>query len=49
MKKVLTDKNIIPNLTARMLKNGTTTKSKKDINDELDKIKSSIDIYGERL
>ena len=44
--KSLTGKNIIPNLTARMLKNGTTSKSKKDINDLLDKIKTSIDIYG---
>ncbi len=33
-------------LTARMLKNGTTTKTKKDINDQLDKIKSTIDISG---
>jgi len=45
--KSLTGKNIIPSLTARMLKNGTSTKSKKDINDLLDKIKSSIDIYGD--
>jgi zinc protease len=29
-----------------MLKNGTTTKSKKDINDMLDKLKSSIEIGG---
>jgi zinc protease len=42
--KSLTDKNIIPQLTARMLKKGTATKSKKEINDLLDKIKTSIDI-----
>jgi zinc protease len=45
--KSLSGKNIIPSLTARMLKNGTTSKSKKDINDQLDKIKSSIDISGD--
>jgi zinc protease len=45
--KSLTEKNIIPQLTARMLKNGTATKSKKDINDLLDKIKTTIDIYGD--
>jgi zinc protease len=44
--KSLTGKNVIPQLTARMLKNGTTSKSKKDINDLLDKIKTSIDISG---
>jgi len=43
----LTGKNIIPEVTARMLKTGTTTKSKKDINDLLDKIKTSLDIYGD--
>ena len=42
----LTGKNIIPELTARMLKNGTTTKSKKEINDLLDKIKTSLYISG---
>jgi zinc protease len=42
----LTGKNIIPDVTARMLKTGTTTRSKKDINDLLDKIKTSIDISG---
>ena len=42
----LSDKNIIPALTARMLKNGTATKSKKEINDLLDKIKTSIDFSG---
>jgi zinc protease len=40
----LSGKNSIPMLTARMLKSGTTTKSKKDINDQLNKIKSSINI-----
>ncbi|MBS1946214.1 MAG: insulinase family protein [Bacteroidetes bacterium] len=44
--KSLTGKNIIPGLTARMLKNGTATKSKKEINDLLDKIKTNINIYG---
>ncbi|HEX5153727.1 MAG TPA: pitrilysin family protein [Parafilimonas sp.] len=43
----LTGKNIIPEVTARMLKTGTTTKSKKDINDLLDKIKTSLDISGD--
>ncbi|HVM88648.1 MAG TPA: pitrilysin family protein [Puia sp.] len=45
--KSLSSKNIIPNLTARMLKNGTSSKSKKEINDLLDKLKTSIDIYGD--
>jgi zinc protease len=45
--KSLTGKNIIPKLTARMLKNGTATKSKKDINDLLDKLKTSINISGD--
>jgi zinc protease len=40
----LSGKNSIPMLTARMLKSGTATRSKKDINDQLDKIKSSINI-----
>jgi zinc protease len=38
----LTGKNSIPMLTTAMLKTGTTTRSKKDINDQLDKLKSSI-------
>ncbi len=42
----LTGKNIIPDVTASMLKAGTTTKTRKDINDLLDKIKTSIDISG---
>ncbi len=37
----------IPLLTARMLKNGTTTKDKKAINDLLDKLKTSIEIDGD--
>jgi zinc protease len=40
--KSLWNKNIIPDLTAAMLKTGTTTRSKKEINDQLDKLKSSI-------
>ncbi len=42
----LMGKNVVTALTARMLKSGTTTKSKKDINDMLDKLKSSIEIGG---
>ena len=38
----LTGKNEVPMLTAAMLKKGTMTRSKKDINDQLDKLKSSI-------
>ena len=38
----LSNRNIIPDLTAAMLKTGTTSKSKKEINDQLDKLKSSI-------
>jgi zinc protease len=44
--KSLTDKNEISVLTARMLKNGTTTKSKKDIKDLLDKINTTIDFVA---
>jgi zinc protease len=44
--KSLAGKNMIPQLTGRMLPNGTTTKSKKDINDLLDKIKTSLYISG---
>jgi zinc protease len=40
----LAGKNGIAAMTAGMLKSGTTTRSKKQINDELDKLKSSIDI-----
>lgn len=40
----LMGKGSIAELTASMLKNGTTTRSKKQINDELDKLKSSIEI-----
>ncbi|MDR0792359.1 MAG: insulinase family protein, partial [Chitinophagaceae bacterium] len=42
----LSNKGLIPALTASMLKKGTTNRSKKDINDELDKLKSSINIGG---
>lgn len=38
----LSGKNSIPMLTAAMLKSGTATRSKKEINDQLDKLKSSI-------
>lgn len=43
----LTGKNIVPELTARMMRNGTTTRSKKEINDLLDKIKTTIGISGD--
>jgi zinc protease len=42
----LTGKNVIPALTASMLNTGTTSRSKKDINDQLDKLKSSISFNG---
>jgi zinc protease len=42
----LTKKGSIPSLTADMLMTGTTTRSKKDINDALDKLKTSIYIGG---
>lgn len=38
--------NLIANLTARMLKLGTKTRSKKDINDQLDQFKTSINFQG---
>lgn len=41
----LANKNQVAALTARMLKNGTTTKTKKQINDELDLIKTDINFY----
>jgi len=44
--KALTNQGMLPELTARMLRNGTTTRSKKDINDQLDKLKSSISVWG---
>jgi zinc protease len=40
----LMGKGSVAQLTAAMLKNGTLTRSKKQINDELDKLKSSIEI-----
>ncbi|MBX2923581.1 MAG: insulinase family protein [Chitinophagaceae bacterium] len=42
----LTGKSMISQLTARMLKTGTVTKSKKEINDLLDKLKTSLNISG---
>ena len=42
----LSGKGVIGALTAVMLKTGTTTRSKKDINDQLDKLKSSISFNG---
>lgn len=42
----LMNKQIIGELTAAMLKNGTKNRSKKDIKDELDKIKTSIGFFG---
>lgn len=44
--KSLEGKNLIANLTARMLKLGTKTRSKKDINDQLDQYKTSLNIQG---
>ena len=44
--KSLEVKNLIANLTAKMLKLGTKTRSKKDINDQLDQFKTSINIQG---
>ncbi|HXD76620.1 MAG TPA: insulinase family protein, partial [Puia sp.] len=42
----LSGKNSLPDLTAAMLKTGTTTRTKKDINDQLNKLKSSISIQS---
>jgi zinc protease len=42
----LEGKNLIANLTAKMLKLGTKTRSKKDINDQLDQFKTSINFQG---
>jgi zinc protease len=44
--KSLEGKNLIANLTASMLKLGTKTRSKKDINDQLDQYKTSINVQG---
>jgi len=44
--KSLGGKNLIANLTARMLKLGTKNKSKKDINDLLDQYKTSLSFTG---
>jgi zinc protease len=42
----LADKSEIASATAKMLKTGTETKTKKQIADELDKIKTDLTIYG---
>ncbi|MBS1607175.1 MAG: insulinase family protein [Bacteroidetes bacterium] len=42
----LTNKNMIASITARMLKTGTATRTKKQITDELDKIKTELYVYG---
>lgn len=42
----LQSKQLIASLTAQMLKKGTTSKSKSKINDELDRLKSSINLSG---
>lgn len=44
--KSLSGKGSVAYLTSRMLKYGTKTRSRKDINDQLDKIKTSINFYG---
>lgn len=44
--KSLEGKNLIADLTARMLKLGTKTRSKKDINDQLDQYKTNINVQG---
>lgn len=44
--KSLMNKSLISSLTASMLKNGTKNRSKKQITDELDKIKTDISFYG---
>ncbi|MDZ4708949.1 MAG: pitrilysin family protein [Saprospiraceae bacterium] len=42
----LMNKSTVSGLMARLLKTGTTTKPKKQINDELDKLKSTISFNG---
>ena len=44
--KSLEGKNLIANLTSKMLKLGTKTRSKKDINDQLDQFKTNINFQG---
>nr|WP_315217282.1 pitrilysin family protein [uncultured Flavobacterium sp.] len=44
--KSLSGKNFIASLTASMLKLGTKTRSKKDINDQLDQFKTNINFQG---
>ncbi len=42
----LNNKNMIASIVAKMLKTGTATRTKKQITDELDKLKTDISIYG---
>ncbi|MEO5684074.1 MAG: pitrilysin family protein [Chitinophagaceae bacterium] len=42
----LTGKSEIASIAAKMLKTGTSTKTKKQITDELDRIKTDINIFG---
>ncbi|WP_395048972.1 M16 family metallopeptidase [Flavobacterium sp.] len=44
--KSLEGKSLIANLTAQMLKLGTKTRTKKDINDQLDQYKTTINVQG---
>lgn len=44
--KSLSQKSMIANLTANMLKLGTKTRSKKDINDQLDQYKINLSLNG---
>jgi zinc protease len=44
--KSLTNKNETASILAKMLKTGTTTRTKKQIADELDRIKTDINVYG---
>ncbi len=44
--KSLENKSVIASLTASMLKKGTTNKTMAEINETLDKLASSINIYG---
>ena len=44
--QTLVGKSLIANLTARMLKTGTKTKTKQQINDLLDKLKTNINFSG---
>jgi zinc protease len=44
--ETLKNKRAVAEFTASMLRRGTTTKSFQQLNDELDRLKSSINIYG---